>query len=208
MLKRSRPVSPPPTSLPIFAPDDPMLPFKRDMREEDIYGSRMKRKRLGPDLSGVSTNSRSGSGGVESDGEEWLEDPAGPSQGDPSSDTGVVTRDEGVSQSYKQANSILREIHVLSHHRQIFSSSSSVASGSTFNAYSSPPTSHSNSPEKTSIYLQPPGFFSSSGAYFPNTYPSSSLHSSPSAFGEKSEGHEVQSVTKRYENQNKCAYSF
>lgn len=122
MLKRQRPVTPPPSSLgdpSSFFPDVPVRPLQQS-HPVDLSQPRFKRQRIRPPpLDGALRGwLESESTGLhwESDGEEdWIED-AHDVFKPPLPTTTTVDQ-------YKDANSLLHELHVINQHRLLFAHS-------------------------------------------------------------------------------------
>ncbi|KAF8559407.1 hypothetical protein OG21DRAFT_1493301 [Imleria badia] len=120
MLKRQRPATPPPSSLgdqPSFLPNGLIRPFQ-PLHPVDPPQPRSKRQRTQPppldgSLRGWLESEPAGPH-WESDGEEdWIEDPH----------TALGSPLPPSASQYKDANSLLHELHVLNQHRLLFAHS-------------------------------------------------------------------------------------
>ncbi|KAH7908263.1 hypothetical protein BJ138DRAFT_378652 [Hygrophoropsis aurantiaca] len=129
MLKRQRPVSPPPSSLdseyPITFPDRPIRPLpEREVSEPGSFSQhpRSKRRRVhapvldGPSRGWLPTGVNSTAfPNQDSDGEEdWVD------EGDDESSSAQLAASPEEMAMYKQTNSILHEVHALHQHRMMF----------------------------------------------------------------------------------------
>ncbi|KAF8446269.1 hypothetical protein L210DRAFT_976180 [Boletus edulis BED1] len=120
MLKRQRPATPPPSSLgdpPSFLPSEPIRPILQPLHARDPSEPRSKRRRTQPPpldgaLRGWLESEPAGSH-WESDGEEdWIEDPH--------TDLGSPLHPSTTASPYKDANTLLHELHLLNQHRMLF----------------------------------------------------------------------------------------
>lgn len=198
MLKRQRPVSPPPSfsSVPLITADSPTDLVERDTK---------RRRTLPPVLDGASRGWAQAPpfiNNVEDDEEDYISDDEieniAPNFSINCSLTQQQQQQPGDKAEYASTNSFLRELHTLQQHRLLFSSLTSPAASSFLSCGSnSKDAGHSSPLTKGHFNLPPP------------IEPRGSSHmSTPIAKLSQHQGHglpidETHSVTEHYEGTNK-----
>jgi hypothetical protein len=224
MLKRQRPLTPPPSldeipSLTPF-PDRPIRPVPHRETSPVMFSheSRTKRRRIHPP---VLDGAQRGWGKPvphphDSDGEEeWID-------GEDDAETGHFAASPDYT-DYKRANTMLHEMHALHQHRLMFTQPNSQSPSHLYlpphAGFSAPPPPMATHPHNlwhSTHGLRHPPSISSNGKLFIPTLPECPLPefyshlphatqtSTESAAHTPLDFHEVKSVRERYEDTNKC----
>ena len=203
MLKRQRPATPPPSSLgdpPSFLPNGPIRPLLPSQPVEPSQPRSKRQRTQPPPLDGALRGwlvSEPAGPHWESDGEEdWIEDPH--------SRMGSPLPPPTTASQYKDANSLLHELHVLNQHRLLFAHQSrdrrpNLNPRVTLPLTQDPLVGHGPAAwTNGSLYHPPPSQFARDGL-------------TGRSYNEFAEGkglvEEVQSVRQRYEGTNRYGAS-